>query len=328
MISLKDLFAYITSRQNTKLTFIAAVVSVLLLAALFKLSDIDKLLFSITAINISSAVIAFLIFILTIIIVSFRLLFVLHLSLKREIIPSFDVTIIHTVLLCVLPARLGDVCYPFLLNKNLKVILSHSFVNLLVLRLYDFMVSALLFLVSTILLTINTADKLILQKAALVFLIISACVFGIIRYFPSVLVVREKIKSERGRKIINILHQLQEGFHIISIIDHIILFSMTCIKWVLSIGVIFYIFQSLGMSIQAGETILVTTGMNLVVALPIQTIGGFGITEAAMAFLLGLVGYGTNEAITYSLATRFIWLLMPLSIGAIWLFVRSTILKK
>ncbi len=329
MISLQDLFAYISNRQNTKLTLIAAVVSVVLLATLVKLSDFDRLLLSITALNLSSVLIAFFIFLLTIISVSLRLLFVLRLSIKKEVIPSFDITVIHTILLCVLPARLGDVCYPFLLNKNLNIILSHSFVNLLVLRLYDFMVSALLFLLSTVMLSIDMVDKILLQKAALLFLVIAAGVFGIIKYFPSILVISEKniIKSAKTKKIFDFLHQLQEGFHAINIIDHMILFVMTCIKWLLSIGVIFFIFQSLNMDIQAGQTILVTTGMNLVVALPIQTIGGFGITEAAMAFLLGLVGYGTNEAVTLSLATRFIWLLMPLSVGVIWLIIRNTVLK-
>jgi uncharacterized membrane protein YbhN (UPF0104 family) len=81
------------------------------------------------------------------------------------------------------------------------------------------------------------------------------------------------------------------------------------------------------MDIQAIETILVTIGMNLVVALPIQTIGGFGITEASMAFLLGLVGFETNEAVTYSLTTRIIWLSMPASLGVLWLLIRNTVLK-
>ena len=90
---------------------------------------------------------------------------------------------------------------------------------------------------------------------------------------------------------------------------------------------IYFIFKSLNMDILATETILVTTGMSLVVALPIQTVGGFGITEAAMALLLGLIGYATDVAVTYSLATRFIWLAMPLSVGIIWLLLRNTVLR-
>ncbi len=329
MISLKDLSAYIRNRQSTKITSIAVVVSILFLAVLFKLSDFDSLIGSIATIDIAFVFLSFLVFLLAIIIVSLRLLFVLHISAKEQFIPSLDISVIHTVLLCVLPARLGDVCYPFLLNKNLNIIMSHSVVNLLVLRLYDFMVSALLFLISTVMLSMNNVDKLVLQKTALVFFVIAICILGTIKYFSSVYIIPEKYKekSVKLEKIIDILCQLQEGFHIISIVDHIILFSMTCLKWVLSIGVIFFIFRSLNMDILVAETILVTTGMNLVVGLPIQTVGGFGITEAAMAFLLGMVGYATDEAVTYSLATRFVWLAMPLNIGIIWLLIRNTALK-
>ena len=330
MILLKDLSAYIRDRQSTKITFIAVLVSILLLAILFKLSDFDSLIGSVATINITFVLVSFLIFLLTIIIVSLRLLFVLHLSAKEKFIPSLDISVIHTVLLCILPARLGDVCYPFLLNKNLNIIMSHSVVNLLVLRLYDFLVSALLFLISTVMLSINAADKLVLQKTALVFFIIAISILGTMKYFSSVYIIPNKYKdkSKKLGKFIGILSQLQEGFNVISIVDHIILFSMTCLKWTLSIGVIFFIFRSLNMNILVAETILVTTGMNLVVALPIQTVGGFGITEAAMAFLLGLVGYATDQAVSYSLATRFIWLAMPLSIGIIWLLTRNTALKK
>ncbi len=330
MILLKELSTYIKNRQSVKITFIAALVSILLLAMLFKLSDFDSLIGSIASINITFVLMSFFVFLLAIIIVSLRLLFVLHLSAKEKFIPSLDISVIHTVLLCILPARLGDVCYPFLLNKNLNIIMSHSVVNLLVLRLYDFLVSALLFLISTVMLSINAADKLVLQKTALVFFIIAISILGTMKYFSSVYIIPNKYKdkSKKLGKFIGILSQLQEGFNVISIVDHIILFSMTCLKWALSIGVIFFIFRSLNMNILVAETILVTTGMNLVVALPIQTVGGFGITEAAMAFLLGLVGYATDQAVSYSLATRFIWLAMPLSIGIIWLLTRNTALKK
>jgi len=329
MISLKDLSAYIRNRQSSKITFVATLVSVLLLVLLFKLSDFDRLISSLATINFTFVLVSLLVFLLTIIIVSLRLLFVLHLSVKKKLVPSIDIIVIHTVLLCILPARLGDLCYPFLLNKNLNIIMSHSFVNLLVLRLYDFMVSVLLFLVSTVMLSINNVDKLVLQKTALVFFVIAICILGTIKYFSSVYIIPNKYKDKGGKleKFIDILCQLQEGFHVISIIDHIILFSMTCIKWALSSGVIYFIFRSLNMDILVAETILVTTGMNLVVALPIQTVGGFGITEAAMAFLLGLVGYATDEAVTYSLATRFVWLAMPLNIGIIWFLIRNTALK-
>ena len=330
MILLKELSTYIKNRQSVKITFIAALVSILLLAMLFKLSDFDSLIGSIASINITFVLMSFFVFLLAIIIVSLRLLFVLHLSAKEKFIPSLDISVIHTVLLCILPARLGDVCYPFLLNKNLNIIMSHSVVNLLVLRLYDFLVSALLFLISTVMLSINAADKLVLQKTALVFFIIAISILGTMKYFSSVYIIPNKYKdkSKKLGKFIGILSQLQEGLNVISIVDHIIIFSMTCLKWALSIGVIFFIFRSLNMNILVAETILVTTGMNLVVALPIQTVGGFGITEAAMAFLLGLVGYATDQAVSYSLATRFIWLAMPLSIGIIWLLTRNTALKK
>lgn len=328
MITLNELSTHLRNRQSSKITFIAVAVTILLLAILLKLADFDRLINSITTINVAFVLLSFLIFLLMIIIVSLRLLFLLHLSLKKKFIPSLDINIIHTVLLCILPARLGDVCYPFLLNKNLNIIISHSFVNLLVLRLYDFMVSAILFLFSTITLSINTADKLILQKTALFLFIITICIFGAIKYFSLVHFIPKKYRSKsvRMKKIISVLCQLQEGFHAINIVDHIILFIMTCIKWIFSIGVIYFIFRGLNMDILAAETILVTTGMNLVVALPIQAVGGFGITEAAMALLLGLIGYATDEAVTYSLVTRFIWLAMPLSLGIMWLLFRNTVL--
>jgi uncharacterized protein (TIRG00374 family) len=330
MIKLKDLSLFIRNSQRTKITVVAFVLSIFLLVTLFKFSDIDVFVGSIKNLNITFLLISFLFFLSSIIVITFRLLFVLHLSPIKKLIPSLDVSIVHTFLLCVLPARLGDICYPFLLNKNLNIIISHSFVNLLVLRLYDFMAAALLFFFSTVMLTINFEEKLVLQKAALLFFMISVCLLLFMKYLSSHYSIEKgyRGKSARLKKIVDIFIQLQNGFRDINMGDHFILFIMTLIRWCLSIGVIFYIFQSLNLDIQFTETVLVTTGMNLVVALPIQSIGGFGITEAAMAFLLGLVGYGVNDAISYSLATRAVWIILPLSIGLIWLLLRSTVLKK
>lgn len=329
MISIKELSTHIRSNNTVKIFIFASIISLLLLFILFRLSDFDKLLKSFATIDIFYLIISFTIFLLSILVVSLRLLFILHLTSKKNFIASLEISIFHAALLCILPARIGDICYPFLLNKNLGVVMAHSVVNLLVLRLYDFLVSILLFLYSTIMLSINSVDKYFLQKTAVIFFIISICILGVMKYFSSIKisVLNCGDNNIKLNKIVDILQKMQEGFRLMGIFDHIILFSMTIIKWSLSILVIFYIFQSLNMNINVIETILISAGINLVVALPIQTIGGFGITETAMAFLLGLVGFMIDEAITYSLATRLIWFMMPIFIAVIWFLSRHLILR-
>jgi uncharacterized protein (TIRG00374 family) len=323
MIRLGQLRAFLGDRKNHPLYLVSALVSLTLLAALVIYSGAGRLLQTLTRFDPAVFVYVLLIFLALVFIVAWRLKLALRHTGNGSFYQCLDISIFHIILLSLLPARLGDVCYPFILRQNLSIDLSRALSNLLVIRLYDLLVVCLLFVTAV---GVNSAHirasgYLITLTGLLllsIVLLLSAGRWFLDRRMPP------GEKSDVKSRFVNMIHQTRQSMSEYDVRDHVLLFVMTLLRWFAACLLFLCIFRGLQIELTLAQAALVTTGINLAVLIPVQTMGGFGVTEAVLAWVLGLFGYAAEIAISLALASRIIWLVFPVIIGITWIALRKT----
>ena len=330
MITLKTLSDFIKARRQGILVIFAVITSAVIISALLYFSDINLIFNSIGAFDPKWYPVIFLLFVLLLIIVALRLFLSLHLSGFNNYVLALDASLLHIILLNILPARLGDLCYPFLLKSNLKVITARSLANLVIIRIYDYVSVITLLMLSSCIYFLRTNNSLDFQIYLLAGM--PAIVLFIFILRTTTKLLQKHITKGRyhifKKDIHDFLIELNSSFSELKFMDHVLLLITTSLRWLVASLLFFSIFKGLGISaIDFNASILITTGINLSVVIPIQTIGGFGLAETVLAYFLGLFGYPVSSAIAIAIATRILWLFVLFSIGGLWLMFRKYILK-
>jgi uncharacterized protein (TIRG00374 family) len=329
MINLKTLSDFIRSRHQGILVIIALITSAVIISALLYFSDVNLIFSTIGTFDPKWYPVIFLLFLLLLIIVALRLFLSLRLSGINNYVLALDASLLHIVLLNILPARLGDLCYPFLLKSNLKIITARSIANLITIRIYDFVSVVILLILSSWIYFFRTTEPLDFQ----VYLLAGIPAIILLVYFFRKLVslTIKHLPPNRYYVFKKDLHkfisELDDGFTVLGFIDHVLLLITTILRWFVTSLLFFSIFKGTGIHIDFNSAILITTGINLSVVIPLQTIGGFGVAETVLAYFLGLFGHPVGIAIAIAISTRIIWLFPLLCTGGVWLLFRKSILK-
>ena len=323
MIRLGQLRAFLTDRKYYPLYLVSALISLTLLTVLVIYSGADLLLQTLTRFDPAVFVYVLLIFLALVIIVAWRLKLALRHTGNGSFYQCLDISIFHIILLSLLPARLGDVCYPFILRQNLSMDLSRALSNLLVIRLYDLLVVCLLFV------TAVGVNSMHIESSGRLITLVGLLLLGIMLLLFAVRWVlhrHELASTKTGVKgrFVDMIQQTRQSMTEYDLRDHILLFVMTLLRWFVACLLFLYIFRGMQIELTLAQAALVTTGINLAVLIPVQTMGGFGVTEAVLAWMLGIFGYPAETAISLALAGRIIWLAFPVIIGISWIVLRKT----
>lgn len=329
MILLRNLFVKLKTNSSYGLISVALITSSLILAALLYFADTTLLLESLKQFDLKVIPLILLIFFVLFVIVGLRLFISLRLSGFHNFIRSFDAGILHITLLNFLPVRLGDILYPFILKSSLQVITARSIANLIIIRIYDYVSVIIILLFSGWIYFVNTSVKLDFQYLLLAGIPVIMAVILAIRLF---IILALRVTSKKpihlfSKNVHEFIVELNDGFTILGIHQHLLLLIMTFLRWFFASILFLMIFKGTGLTINFNEAVLVTTGVNLSVILPIQTIGGFGLSETVMAYFLGIFGNPFGTAIAIAISTRIIWLLGLFSLSLLWILSRTKVLK-
>jgi len=180
MISITRLKHYIAENRKPEFLFYSALISLSLLTILVVYSSPEILLSMLYSLQLEWLFLLFFIFLLLLIVVTLRLVFALNLSASTDFYRCFDISIFHIILLTILPARLGDVCYPFILRQNLSLDIAQAISNLFLLRVYDLIIASSLLLLATsaISLDIQTGNQIYLTVLSLIILMFILMTIG------------------------------------------------------------------------------------------------------------------------------------------------------
>ncbi len=327
MIKLKNLGEILVNPEYRHVLIWSVLISLTLLAILVVFSSPRELLDTLSVFSIKWFFLLLVVFVLLLGVVTARLVLALRLSGTASFLQCLDISIFHIMLLSLLPARLGDVCYPFILRQNLSIDIAKAVSNLLILRVYD-LLTVFCLLVTAI--SLNTLDadsgRRIVTAVSSIGGILLLLVLTGNRLLSLTVRLLESTDFATSR-IPGFLDKVRASLSEYNGTDHMIILGMTGLRWLVACLFFLCIFNALNIEINFVQAILVTTGINLAVLIPVQTMGGFGITEAVMAWFLGMFGHPVELAISLALASRLIWLIYPFLSGLIWIAIRKHLIK-
>ena len=186
----------------------------------------------------------------------------------------------------IVPARLGDLVRIFILNHEYETPMSTGISSLVVERVFDIVMVALLGLI-TIPFVVNVPQWLIL---------LVVIPLGIIAVLFLVLIIFGKIRSE-NRYVLLLLTMLEEIRKASLNIRSLLQFSVvSMIIWLLDITVCIFVVLMFSQQVVLPVVILAIVVGNLVKAIPV-TPGGIGTYRSCRRYYIPAIGYGTGAGI-------------------------------
>jgi uncharacterized membrane protein YbhN (UPF0104 family) len=225
----------------------------------------------------------------------------------------------YVMFLIALPVRLGEVAGIALIVRYLGERTGAAAASLLFQRLFDliFLVAALVvFCVSAFvqmsLLVVVTLVFVVLGLVAIVVFLEHLLAFAV-----RPLLVRRKQKWPR--RILRIVLQVRMvRRHHMDRMRTIKLAALTLLKWIATLGAVVVVVIAAVPNLSPTTAFGIGIVYNLSALIPIQTVGGFGISEAALLGSFGWLGYPLGIGASIAIAIRIVLLAGPL---LFWLIV-------
>lgn len=323
MIRLTAVWQALEGRRRRQALGIGVLLSTVLLGVLLSLTDPRAIATALVTARVPWVAAAGVVLVALHVLVALRLMLVLGRRGAAELHAATDVTLSHAVLLSVLPARLGDVCYPLLLVRGLAVDLAGAVANLLVIRAWDFLTAGTLLLATLVVLRMEAGGQAAMLQATLVALTVGLGAIG-----AGLLVMRGGAARWSGartpvRRVLEGLTRVHAAVLAYGPRAHVVLAVVTVARWLLAAVLLYCLMRSLALEIGFAGALFVSMGLNLAVAIPVQTLGGFGLVESAMAVLLGLLGVPVEQAVAVAVALRVLWLALLAGSAALWFAARG-----
>lgn len=236
------------------------------------------------------------------------------------------------VLLVVLPARLGEIAIIFLMGYFLKQKSGSAVINAFSQRLFDLIVLSIFFLF-LVLVQNQTANQewyLIAGIGCFILLVVALLSIKPILKWLTAKYPIDAVKqvSLRG-KLVTLLHDAQAWYQ--QNMDRrkvIIVFMLTVGKWCCNLGGIALLLLALRVPLSFVETSFLAAAYNFLAVIPIQSIGGFGVSEAGLTGLLVLFDQSLSYAASISVVTRIFLILNPLLFWSLVMILIWSILQR
>jgi len=207
----------------------------------------------------------------------------------------------------ILPSKLGELTYPYLLNRMCGITLTEGLASLITGRIYDFFITFMMLLISAMgfpeILKINVwvAGMIAVACVCVTFLTL----FHMSRLSRWVSAVFETLSSRVRFKRRNPFPWIRDKTsHISSDFDaihsrrgYIPVTLLTTLSWLMAFWMFYAFLRGFGISISFLNVIFGSSVALFVNALPISGVGNWGILEAGWAAGFLLVGLSKEKAI-------------------------------
>lgn len=230
----------------------------------------------------------------------------------------------YVLLLIGLPARLGEVAGIAVMVRHMHLRAGAAAASLLVQRVFDIIVLALLLGVVCVLALADIGKAPVLMMVAAVVAVLIALVVYLENLLA--LVIRPLLRWRREkwpRRFLRVAlqarivrrHHMDRGITLR-------LVGYTLLKWIANLAaiacVVVAVVPALGWFTAVGVGIV----YNLSAVIPIQTVGGFGVSEAALLGSFSWLGYPLDVGAPIAIAVRLALISAPL---LFWLVVIATV---
>ena len=316
--------ALIAGRVSSRMWAVAAIISIVLLALVVSRIDVAALRRLLQSARLEGLAFAFASTFVIYLVTTVRLLRSFTGNTTGAFATACDIGVLHSALLVLLPARLGDAYYPVLVAQRMKTRLGVAIANLILLRALDALAVAMLFLASAYVVIGGTSGTLgnasaIYAAAAAVALVCIATMAALPTAMRCVARVSYGYRTHKmAAPVLRHATAAARWLRTHSTGRRAELFGYTVIAWAANATTFWLLFWTLGVTLTVPATVFVAAGFSLAAALPLQTVGGFGVAEASLSILLAATGMPIGEAAAVAVMTRLCLLLQPLLIAALW----------
>ncbi|MFZ5559789.1 MAG: lysylphosphatidylglycerol synthase transmembrane domain-containing protein [Patescibacteria group bacterium] len=307
-------------RKTAKRNIIALIITIILVSILISQINLNDVYLIIKNLKPVYFIFAFLIFILSNIFRAIRFRFLLQKPIG--FLSLFKITSIGIMVNQILPARAGELSYPYLFKKTHNISLEEGFSLLISTRIFDLLVIVILFLLSLFLVIRDGIVKVKILILGIIALVITILI-ALILLFAGNWILRQ-IRKIAGKKlnykfvksfynglgkIINNLSAIKSP----KLFFPLILFSVFI--WLTMYFLNYILVRSLGLEFGFFENVFVATFCLITSVLPIHGFIGLGTTEGSWAIGMLLLGYSKGIAITSGFGIHIINLFFSLIVA-------------
>ena len=228
----------------------------------------------------------------------------------------FRITAFYHLSLMVLPSKLGELSYPYLLNKNSGMNVTEGLASLIVSRVYDFVIILVVLLFVSImfqgLFKLHPSLVILLVTLLIVFLIF--CLFYMSSFLTWLSNGLGRISNWTGLRnarfvpwIQKKMSEMAEDFYAIKARKTYFPVSVTSLaSWIMIFCTFYAYMKGFGINIPLAKMIFGSTVGVIANALPISGIGNWGTLEAGWAAGFLMVGLSKEKAIATGFGVHII----------------------
>lgn len=222
----------------------------------------------------------------------------------RHLLP---IVLAHYAALNLIPARLGELSYIFLLKKVNQISTGRSVSNLLAARVFDHVTISTMFLVSVCFLDVPTpwiktlsltVSGLFVATCALIALLF-AYQSRYVLWLRGVLRVLKLERSPLAQRVLRVVEDVVEALAALRIAaDLAKILAVSLLIWLSIFASNYFLLHAFQVNFAFHEVIFSSTCVILLRFLPLQLVSGFGIHETSWVFLAQALGISRQTAIT------------------------------
>lgn len=307
------------SALTKRLSFVAGLLLALVcLGAVLTIAEPGEVLARMGAMTPGLAVLALTVFSLIHAVMALRILRSLGTFSRTSLAAALLLSVRHAFLLAVLPARMGDVAYPVMLARALRVPLGVAMGNLLVLRIMDVVIIVAIMGLTAPLVTMDQLDQQLVRSMLWALAgLFALCGAGLVFMSAFLRVLMRLWLRFLGRRlgIAGVLRTAARWARALTPARRLEIMLWTLLRWLLAGGVLYVLFAAVDAPVSSAEALFLAAGLNLVAIIPAQSFGGLGLMEGSLMVLLMVLGRAAPEAAAVGLSVRLSWLLLPIIIG-------------
>lgn len=239
----------------------------------------------------------------------------------------FRISVFYHLSLMVLPSKLGELSYPYLLNKISGMSITEGMASLIASRVYDFFIFLMIFLFASIgfqsffkihLFFIILLSAFSIGLTLLVFFYMS----NLLRFLSNLMGrISQRIGTKSSKPfqwIQRKIHEIAEDFYAIKARRTYFPVTLTSLASWITIYWMFYAFlRGFGIEISFLKVVFGSTIAVLANALPISGIGNWGTLEAGWAAGFLMVGLSKEKAIATGFGVHIVIFVVCVVMGFI-----------
>jgi len=241
---------------------------------------------------------------------------------RNNISGAFEVIGWQFLAATLLPARLSDVAWMYLIHKKLNIAPGRAVFIALYHRLLDFVVASLFFLVSVLALGSGLLGAHTELLAALVFAILIAIVASLEFFLTLGARILQWFERHTDKRLAHIL--LGQLLHVRVWYRHglpksllWLTFAIIVARWVAILAALGILIHAMAAPLGWTDSAFLSNVYIYFSIIPLQTIGGFGAGEAGLAWVLTLYGLTLGKASAIALLIRMLINLLHIGFWAV-----------